>query len=382
MLPQVSHAIGNSFAPSVLAPDETSATISGNRPVADHSYLANQALWDDWFFSSIAPQQTKDAAPKRSHREVAEQFLDGTSPLPIVHYQPSLGGMTTSEALSELFSGDEPKLEATALMASLLQVEGMFNVNSTSVEAWRSLLSSLSGEDIVTRSEEGRLSRTEVGEGTPVAGLTAPIDAEATGDGTVAIREPEQWVGRRTLSEPEITELAEAIVQEVRLRGPFLSLADFVNRRVGSDPDLARAGAIQNALDSEGVSVNGAYNQGGRAVTADVARRLPFPEAEEGATAAGIPGIVKQADLLTPLAPILSARSDTFLIRAYGEAVDPAGNITARAWCEAQVQRDAEYIDPVDPREKRPDELTSPLNKSFGRRFKLVSFRWLGPQEI
>ena len=80
--------------------------------------------------------------------------------------------------------------------------------------------------------------------------------------------------------------------------------------------------------------------------------------------------------------PILSARSDSFLIRAYGESVDTTGKIRARAWCEAQVQRDADYLSTADSRETPPADLTAEENRSFGRRFRVVSFRWLGGQEI
>ena len=71
MLPQISHAIGNSLAPSVIAPDKTEGNLPNNpRPLADHSYLANRALWDDWFLSGITPQaspassQTRARAPR------------------------------------------------------------------------------------------------------------------------------------------------------------------------------------------------------------------------------------------------------------------------------------------------------------------------------
>ena len=63
MLPQISHAIGNSSAPSMIDPDSVKSEMAGGQAVADHSYLANRRLWDDWFFSSIAPQTTDSFQP-------------------------------------------------------------------------------------------------------------------------------------------------------------------------------------------------------------------------------------------------------------------------------------------------------------------------------
>ena len=45
----------------------------------------------------------------------------------------------------------------------------------------------------------------------------------------------------------------------------------------------------------------------------------------------GAPTYLTQADVLQVLGPVLTARSDTFVIRAYGDAVDAAGKIQARA---------------------------------------------------
>jgi hypothetical protein len=190
-----------------------------------------------------------------------------------------------------------------------------------------------------------------------------------------------QWVGYRTIGDEEITMLAEEVVREIRRRGPFLSLADFVNRRPGDDRELARAGTLQAALDSTRVPINRPYNQGGRQLPPGAGRALVFPEAEAGPAAYGIPGVVKQADLLTPIAPILSARSDTFRIRAYGEKTTPGGAVQARAWCEAVVERLPEFVD----ERNRADESFSrlvPANQRFGRRFRVISFRWLSPQEV
>jgi len=74
-------------------------------------------------------------------------------------------------------------------------------------------------------------------------------------------------------------------------------------------------------------------------------------------------------------------RSDTFLVRAYGDVVNPVtGAIEARAWCEAVVQRLPDYVDPVDPPEKSSG--LSPTNETYGRRFEIVRFRWLSPEEV
>ena len=105
-----------------------------------------------------------------------------------------------------------------------------------------------------------------------------------------------------------------------------------------------------------------------------------FPEAEEGPLSQGAPGIIKQADILTPIAPILSARSDSFLIRGYGERVDASGRVLAKAWCEAVVQRSPEFVDPSDAAERAYSSINA-TNKKFGRRFDIVSFRWLSASE-
>lgn len=62
----------------------------------------------------------------------------------------------------------------------------------------------------------------------------------------------------------------------------------------------------------------------------------------------------------------LTARSDTFRIRAYGDALNPAdaARNEATAWCEALVQR-------------VKDGAAGPSG-----RFVITSFRWLGPDDI
>lgn len=381
MLPQISHAIGNSMACSVIPADKTSSTLTGPRTLADHSYLANQALWDSWFLSSIAPQTATTYTAKRVQNKVALDFFNQTKPLPNSRYLPVLRGLTPEAVVAKLFTGSNPRTDAHTLTAAYLAVDGMFNVNSTSVEAWKTLLAGLRDKSVATRGATG--TETVVpGTGIPVSSLFAPDNQIAKGAALNDVVTSAQWVGRRVLTDDEITALAQAVVREVRKRGPFLSLADFINRRPGSDKALAKSGAIQSALDARDVPINSAYNTGTRAATvAGPNRGFAFPEAEEGPAAFGIPGVVKQADILTPIAPYLSARSDTFLIRAYGDSVDSSGKVLARAWCEAEIQRDATFVDPSDAPEKAVTAVNS-INKVFGRRYQIVSFRWLTPDEV
>jgi len=89
-----------------------------------------------------------------------------------------------------------------------------------------------------------------------------------------------------------------------------------------------------------------------------------------------------QGDIMTALAPVLFPRSDTFVIRTYGEAVNPATGVAeGRAWCEATVQRVPDYFDPTDDAAVAPSDLNV-TNQTYGRRFKVVSFRWLTRSDI
>ena len=196
------------------------------------------------------------------------------------------------------------------------------------------------------------------------------------------------------LSDEQVRALATEIVEQVKARGPFLSLSEFMNRRLSSDRSLARVGAVEAALNE--LAGRGSGNPKNpfadiqsyftETVTVPPGVTYPFVEAAEGNIAYGFPGWMRQADVLRPIAPILSARDDTFVIRAYGESKDPlTGKAQAGAWCEAVLQRRADYVDAInDEAIILPSEatLTSEINKRFGRRFVILSFRWLSKDEV
>jgi len=406
--PSVSHAIANSFAPSCLKSKEvrgvfnTDASSTAKWPVADHSYLANLALWDTYFYSSIKPTEPGTSAYQcdlKKNTDAYDQqegklarFLGidpedykpvDPEPLPNERMRPWTSD--PEAALKAIFPSSTPDTNAADRIASYLMMDGMFNVNSTSVTAWKAFLSGLKKAKVPSNPTPNVKSQPDLvdADGTAVAALLeaagVEIDDSALGDPTDA----EQWRGFRSLSDDQIDELAKAIVKQVRLRGPFLSISDFVNRRPGSDKVLAVSGALQSALDDTDVSINEAYRQGSRSLslTEAQAKGFPFPEAEAGPKAIGSPGYVKQGDLLTTLGPMINVRGDTFVIRSYGEARE-GNNVTARAWCEVTVQRVPDYVDPKDESYVPTKDLTSEANKTFGRRFNIVSFRYLDPREV
>lgn len=104
------------------------------------------------------------------------------------------------------------------------------------------------------------------------------------------------------------------------------------------------------------------------------------PPGPNGRTSTGIPGWLLQGDVLQALGPALSARSDTFVIRAYGDSANPAtGEVTGRAWCEAVVQRTTDYVDST-PAASAPAAGTPAA--TFGRAYKITGFRWLSAEDI
>ena len=61
--------------------------------------------------------------------------------------------------------------------------------------------------------------------------------------------------------------------------------------------------------------------------------------------------------------------------------MDPSNKVTARAWCEAVVQRVPDFVDPADSPQSAIVILTKP-NARFGRRFEVTGFRWISPEEV
>ena len=310
----------------------------------DFNHRLNEALWDSCFFSTIpaGPGALPAALP---NGRLAWYRRGGAPPDP----------------------GAARDLDRAA--AQLL-VDGAFNVNSTSVAAWRAQLASLHGQ---------QFARDDPATGAAVVATVA----SAFPRGPLAQGGPEDgWRGYRELSDAEVRDLAAAIVSRVRAHGPFGSLAEFVNRPLAAPAERERLGGLlQAALDEVANPPPSLAPAAGLPAAAGPSPGLAWPAASAGHRATLAPGWLSQADLLGLLGPVLTVRSDTFLVRAYGDAVEPAtGATVGRAWCEAVVQRLPDYVDPGDPPERR-EGLTA-ANERFGRRLVVVAFRWLSPEEV
>ena len=394
--------IGNSDAspllPSNAVVNSADASLGVNLQ-HDDSYCANHLLFDDWFFSSIAPDPASfGGSGGRNLQRTFTDFIAGIEPLDNRAYRPIESDAAVAAADSknadQLYNTHVRKSDAYRSIASRIEVEGMFNVNSTSVTAWRALLGHARNQRVPHMKESGGGWSVDLSEEVdhPFSRFTVAGDVEASEQGSSgAFPEAAEFAGYRVLDEEVIAELAEKIVGQVRARGPFLSLAEFVNRQLSSG-DLALAGAVQAALNElaassstnpyrEIQSVVGASGQSVAAPVRAAEAEYKFPAAAVGYNAYGVPGWTRQADVLRPIAPILSARDDTFTIRAHGDARDKNGKIVSRAVCEAVVRRTRDYVDAKDAA-----DLTTPpvsaVNKTFGRRFEMVGFRWLSPSEI
>ena len=319
--------------------------------VYDLSYELNHTLWDGYFLSSGTNAQKGAFLADRE-----------ASPLPNGRMKPNpMAGQIQPKDLTDFHKA-----------GSKLLIDGAFNVNSTSVAAWEALL--LSGVDGVHGDKVAFPRFLE----TP-SGDWNGNDAKSS----------QAWAGQRVFTREEIRKLAEEIVREVEARGPFLSLGDFVNRRLEAG-EHGKKGALQAAIDRAGLNApfTEAWPLDNRQSLSDFRHvdHIVDPTRMEqtlkpDTTAWGGLGFLTQADVLQYIGSALSARSDTFRIRAYGEAVDKQGKVISKAWCEAVVQRSPNYVDGGDNALKGPANLNV-INAKFGRRFEVVFFRWLQPSEI
>lgn len=379
------YVIGNSWAHPYIARDKDEETNDAGVITKDLSHRINSRLFDHFYFSSISPRTGDETVNGRITGFAADK---DSKPLPNPRMRLYLApGQTPKSVRDRLTETPDPsKTSPYKKAAANLLVEGAFNVNSISVEAWKTLLAGLDGFAMPVRDSLDTTTTLVGGKDTPHSRFIL-----SNGDAT------KRWRGFRRLTDKQLQALAGEIVNEVKSRGPFSSLSDFVNRRLKND-DTGIKGALQAAIDRTDINhdftalvtdlqLTNAANKGSES---SAVWSFPYPEHCTGPIGAGAAGFLTQGDLLQALAPHLATRSDTFKVRAYGDVVNPfTGKLEARAWCEAIVQRLPEYMnilknkkDKPEPAWTAPDDLKLYSNKSLGRRFRIVRIHWLSPDEV
>jgi hypothetical protein len=389
------------------------AKAMGSRPVrnragvrTDHAFAANYALWDTYYFSGLNLQGNSfshlDGASRdwpnlggdlptanavRSEQALALSTAGLSAPTSFSAYKRALNegkSLLANKRMAYLPDGKASFTDSNDYKNSLKLPEtefphpkylsrnslydGGFNVNSTSKAAWKAILGGLRGQTLP--------DATGTASGTALTRFARAFGTAADKTGN------DPWTSYRELNDNEIDDLAGKVVEEVRARGPFMSLADFVNRRLVNNDAFGLKGALQAAIDKSAIN-NVAVAAAGGVFSAPASttptdpnaiysnntttggwwkeisaypktpanKRFPSLRAmsrtnSEGSVIAGLgaPGIVTQMDVLNSVGPNLTARSDTFVVRAYGEAHDDAGNVIGKAWVEVVVQRTTEYV--------------------------------------
>lgn len=350
-------------------------SLAGRRPFAignswGHTLAQSggdaNAVFDKFYLSGLAPtaSNSTDISTLLSDIDLTKPLLNAALvPLWTVGTVPTFG-------------------DSTDILAHFL-VKGAFNINSTSVTAWKAMLSGLwlneweyadlkgtvnydgqrqsagmTPREIITSEDTEGLERTFFRYPyTAGQTYTAPAFSAARYEDDNLNRvanyvhkgeyvQPNQYRrGMRKLTEAQVSKMAESVVEQLRARKkPFTTMAEFLAPSTGTLSVLEKAISDANINDS---------------VSDDTVSGTP----ELGSSV-----YLTQADLLNTLAPVLQARSDTFKIRAYGDVKNASNQIEAKAICEAIVQR---YPDVVD------SGATVQTPGKIGRQFRIVSIKWI-----
>ena len=436
-------AIGNSFRPLNQAHNAMSNSLNGLLTTWDHSWMLNSALFDRFYFSGAASDTQSGSSRNRNLEEVLNDFVAGVGTLS--NPRTTLYSNRDPDTVRAMV-GNHRRIAGATL------TEGAFNVNSTSVEAWTMVLSGArkkANEYNMPRALRAETSlgfnyKSEFNRPEAWTGLTSLDDNQIRLLAKSIVAEIRVRAGLYHRSPRGITKTPlEKISKKtcdvdpyMDIPVPFFGLAQFVNRNLcgeptGWTPTCSVFGSLQAAVIRADVENAAIWNrptkapgsnemlQGSNPRLADTLRGQspwvqrgfvtypflpnpnynPFNPADRTRLAneshahllAGAPASLTQADILAAIGPGLTTRSDTFVIRCYGDALNQSGETGGRCWIEAIVQRTPEFCDSSQAPETEvcdpancfnQNPRLSNVNRTLGRRFQIVSMRALTSQEL
>jgi hypothetical protein len=394
-----SYAVGNSFASPYLRRGESISTVGPIQSLnngttwtgsaVDFSYLLNEALWDDYFFSSVSPTYVGVGSARWGNlNDAIDAFVEGGGTLKNARMRVHVSAETDKVALAA--SLKNPSTNPEESVAAHLLVEGAFNVNSTSIAAWRAFLGSAYNQAVVGMElNDGAGQSLKIQTNSAAAAFsrfTLPtLDKSHPSGSTI---QNNQGSGYRTLDATELNDLATQVVEQVKLRGPFVSLSDFINRKLANGDD-GLMGALQQAINdaelNDGFALGLSVDYSGSSPSSTNRHDVFLdPEAGTGNSYGVGPGYLLQGDILNSLGPYLTVKSNTFMIRSYGEFSNPVTGARSEVYLEATVQQLPEFVDRIDSADTALADLnpSRDTNKQFGRQFKIISIRHLDPSDI
>lgn len=264
-------------------------------------------------------------------------------------------------------------------LAQQALVMNRFNLNSTSVAAWKAVLGGLrinKWNYLDYPEDTSDLSKLRVNQDTRVrmfsrfsqslgetykATQTPAFENSVTPPAPVA---PSAFYrrGARHFDADEIEALAQEIVQRIKINGaPFSSMEAFLSESSpGTGSLLEQAIATVFAPNGRQQWDHQWEVEGTRGPASKIIDIDHFS-----------PGFLTQADVMTAIGPMLAPRSDTFKIRARGQSFSQLGIRTGSAIIEATLQRTPDTVDS-----------TAPINQPNERKFKVLSIRWLSDDEL
>ncbi len=413
-------------APQMATSNVSAASPSPTNPSASNAASNPHTNETKWLYATASED------PSGTKTTVIKDFVYNGIPLDNPRFTLTRSSRTGPDM--------EKALTNHRTSAAVLLNQGAFNVNSTSITAWQAFLGSTKNftaggltASSPSASANARFVRALSGNIGNVAaqGMTDPTnwtgmmnlsDTQITNLAKAIVDENRARfsVLKRTERELKTAPTARLFSGLGKAATPYMGLSEFINRFLAPDTWASRCGALQAAILRADQSYNTAFDGklsikpnspsvSSSSLSTATAGWFSNPEnievvtqpnaASATHTAYGAPGNLLQSDLLAAFGSALATRSDTFTMRCYGDAANAAGEKGA-AWMEVVVQRYPDFIDPTNVAETgsaapRPLKVSgsaaadptlstvlTPLNNVLGRRFKVISMRWLKPDEI